>query len=339
MIAPTFDELSNKYPNLKFIKVDVDKCKETKNKYMVNAMPTFLVLINGQRVDILTGADAGALSNLVHKWSVNCPTQVSSPIPGQHDILHFIDKGQCECLNEKDTHPLRHLLDGNGPLVSDCDEQLLINLPFVQPVKIHSILFRGPAGGKGPKNVKIFANIPVTLGFDAAQSSEPVQTVDFSQEHLIALKYVKFQNIHNIQLFVEDNIGGGEQTVIEEFRIFGTPLKKKTTMPPVNVDNLMRELSIDQLIQVQIKLRNETENKREDLRQMVGRRYRDVLDASNAVKRLTEIASELSILLNDTKRSFSAQQNSDSTCEYTKRTVVNAGRCLLLLHTLLPLIV
>jgi len=34
-------------------------------------------------------------------------------------------------------------------------------------------------------------------------------------------------------------------------------LKKKTTMPPVNVDNLMRELSIDQLIQVQIKLRYE----------------------------------------------------------------------------------
>ena len=56
-------------------------------------------------------------------------------------------------------------------------------------------------------------------------------------------------------------------------------------------------------------------------------------------QRLTEIASELSILLNDTKRSFSAQQNSDPTYEYTKRAVVNAGRHLLLLHTLLPLIV
>ncbi|KAF7633919.1 hypothetical protein Mgra_00006656 [Meloidogyne graminicola] len=229
-ISPIFEELSNKYLNLKFIKVDVDKCKETKDKYSIDAMPTFLVLINGQRVDSLKGADKTALENLAHKWSTNCPTQVSSPIPGQHDIIHFIVRGQCECLNEDDSHTLRHLLDGNGPLISDCDEQLLINLPFTQPVKIHSILLRGPPNGKGPKNVKIFANNPVTLGFDAAQSSEPIQTVDFSQEHLVALKYVKFQNVHNLQIFIEDNIGGGDQTIIEEFRIFGTPTTQTTNM-------------------------------------------------------------------------------------------------------------
>jgi hypothetical protein len=35
------------------------------------------------------------------------------------------------------------------------------------------------------------------------------------------------------------------------------------------------------------------EKKKEDLRQMVGRRYRDVLQAANAVKRLTEISDQI----------------------------------------------
>jgi hypothetical protein len=49
---------------------------------------------------MLKGADVSALENLSHKWSVHCPTQVTSPIPGQYDIIHFINMGQCECLNE-----------------------------------------------------------------------------------------------------------------------------------------------------------------------------------------------------------------------------------------------
>lgn len=46
-IAPAFETLSGLYTNLKFVKVDVDKCKETAAKYKVSAMPTFIVLING----------------------------------------------------------------------------------------------------------------------------------------------------------------------------------------------------------------------------------------------------------------------------------------------------
>lgn len=38
---------------------------------------------------------------------------------------------------------------------------------------------------------------------------------------------------------------------------------------------------------------HEVEKKKEDLRQMVGRRYRDVLLAANAVRRLTEISGDI----------------------------------------------
>jgi hypothetical protein len=60
-------------------------------------------------------------------------------------------------------------------IISDCDEQLIINLTFTQPVKVHSISIGGPAGGKAPKTVKVFANIPTTLSFDTAQQTEPIQ--------------------------------------------------------------------------------------------------------------------------------------------------------------------
>ena len=43
----------------------------------------------------------------------------------------------------------------------------------------------------------------------------------------IPLKYVKFQDVQNIQFFVKDNQTGDEVTQIDHLEIFGTP--KQTT--------------------------------------------------------------------------------------------------------------
>ena len=43
----------------------------------------------------------------------------------QLDLSQFMQKSECECLNESDDHPLDHALTSKGGyLESDCDEQV-----------------------------------------------------------------------------------------------------------------------------------------------------------------------------------------------------------------------
>lgn len=147
---------------------------------------------------------------------------------GLMDLNVFIAKNQCECLNESDDHPLTHALtSAGGYLQSDCDEQLILSVSFNQAVKIHSLRIKAPEK-LGPKTVKLFINQPRTIDFDQAESSTAVQDLILEPKDLngdlINLRYVKFQNVQNIQIFIKDNQDGGEVTQIDYFGFIGSPI-------------------------------------------------------------------------------------------------------------------
>nr|CAX71379.1 thioredoxin 1 [Schistosoma japonicum]CAX77061.1 thioredoxin 1 [Schistosoma japonicum] len=65
-IAPAFEALSADRSAL-YVKVDVDKLEETAKKYDVTAMPTFIVIKNGERVDTVVGASIENVEAVIRK--------------------------------------------------------------------------------------------------------------------------------------------------------------------------------------------------------------------------------------------------------------------------------
>lgn len=56
---------------------------------------------------------------------------------------------------------------------------------------------------QAPKELKVFINLPRSMGFDDAERSEATQVLELSEEDykddgLIPLRYVKFQNVQSV---------------------------------------------------------------------------------------------------------------------------------------------
>jgi len=199
-------------------------------------MPTFVFFRARTRVARIQGANPTALEGKIVELVGSSDQGSSSDGAGQPygpyvDLSSVITKSGCECLNESDEHPLAHCLESNKQtfLESDCDEQLIITLSFSQPIKLHSIKVRAP-DEYGPKTLKFFLNQPMSLDFDKAETSEPVQLIELRPEDLaddakpVQLKYVKFQNVNSLTIFVKDNQTGKETTRITQILLIGLPV-------------------------------------------------------------------------------------------------------------------
>ncbi|GLC38534.1 hypothetical protein PLESTB_001736700 [Pleodorina starrii] len=69
MIAPIFSQLSNKYSDVSFVKIDIDHpgLSNTVNDHSITGVPTFVYYKGGRRVESFSGARAELLEELIKK--------------------------------------------------------------------------------------------------------------------------------------------------------------------------------------------------------------------------------------------------------------------------------
>jgi hypothetical protein len=117
---------------------------------------------------------------------------------------------------------------------SDTDEQIMLFMPFRSRLKLHSLHITSLAVPgddeevSRPKTIKLYTNTQHVLGFEEADDITPVQEIELdpgawdSAKHTITLplRFVKFQNVTSLVLFVVEG-EGGDRTRIDRVRVIG----------------------------------------------------------------------------------------------------------------------
>ncbi|KAI9724552.1 MAG: hypothetical protein M1812_000620 [Candelaria pacifica] len=125
---------------------------------------------------------------------------------------------------------------------SDTDEQLMLYIPFQSTLKIHTLHITSlpPTSSDAeipmrPKTVKIYSNRAHVLGFDEADDLPATQAITLAERDWdektgtakIELRFVKFQNITSLVVFVVDGDGEGERVRVDRLRIIGETGEKR----------------------------------------------------------------------------------------------------------------
>lgn len=202
-------------------------------------------------------SSGGASSSSVGSW-------LGAALPrGYHDISDQVDVRGLDLLNsDSDFGGVRTLFETTAPsavakgkgaasgsdskkdwVESDVDEQLMLYIPFTSTVKVHTIQITSlPPKDEDeddtplrPKTIHLYTNRQHNLGFEEAEDIPATQTIELKSSDWdeqtgtakLELRFVKFQNISSLVLFVVDGDGSGEKTRIDRIRIVGEAGEKR----------------------------------------------------------------------------------------------------------------
>jgi thioredoxin len=126
---------------------------------------------------------------------------------------------------------------------SDTDAQMMLFMPFQSTMKLHTLQITslptkdedGEMTTSRPTSLQLYTNRSHTLGFDEADDEPATQKIELSEDSWdattgtanVELRFVKFQNISSLVIFVVDGDGEVDKTRIDRIRLIGDTGEKK----------------------------------------------------------------------------------------------------------------
>ena len=237
-------------------------------------LPTFIIFKWGQIFEEIRGADPRKLREMIKKLSVEAESGganglgdwTASSLPkGYSDITDQVDMRGLDLLNsDSDYGTARTLFESSRPsaldsskdkgkgkangdvekkdwVESDTDEQLMLYIPFMSTLKVHTLHITSLPPKEGeevpmrPKTINIYSNRAHVLGFDEAEDVAATQTITLTPRDWdektgtakVELRFVKFQNVTSLVVFVVDGEGDGEKVRVDRLRIVGETGEKR----------------------------------------------------------------------------------------------------------------
>lgn len=178
---------------------------------------------------------------------------------GYTDVTDQVDVRGLDLLNaDSDFGGVRTLFETSKPtslskgksstdtkdwIESDVDNQLMLYVPFTATLKLHTIqITSNPPVDEDddevpvrPKTISVWTNRQHNLGFEEAEDIPSTQTIELKDSDWdketgtakLELRFVKFQNVYSIVMFVQDGDGDSEKTRIDRIRFIGESGEKR----------------------------------------------------------------------------------------------------------------
>ena len=130
-------------------------------------------------------------------------------------------------------------------VVTDTDEQLMLYVPFQATLKVHTLHItsypaRPSAEGEDdvpmrPRTIRVYSNRAHVLGFEEADDIPATQEIILAPQDWdektgtakVELRFVKFQNVSSLVVFIVNGEGSGDQVRVDRIRIIGETGEKR----------------------------------------------------------------------------------------------------------------